>query len=111
MPSDGMPYPLFALAALVPWTLLRERPDTGGATASSESANLITKVYFPRLIVPIASVLAGVVDFAIAFVCCSLAMMWLLRRRAAARRCVCVPLFVLLALRDGAGASACGSRR
>src|SRR5436190_16463665 len=67
MPSDGIPYPIFSYAALVPWQLF--------AYALSESANslvrtqnLIKKVYFPRLEVPIASVLAGLVDFAIAFV-------------------------------------------
>jgi lipopolysaccharide transport system permease protein len=67
VPSDGIPYPVFALAALVPWQLF--------AYAVSESTNslvisqnLIKKVYFPRLVVPIASVLAGLVDFAISFV-------------------------------------------
>jgi len=67
MPSDGIPYPIFAYAALLPWQLF--------AFALSESANslvgsqnLIQKVYFPRLVIPIAGVLAGLVDFAIAFV-------------------------------------------
>src|SRR5437867_11361506 len=67
MPSDGIPYPVFAFTALLPWQLF--------AYALSESSNslvgnqnLITKVYFPRLVVPIAAVLAGLVDFAIAFV-------------------------------------------
>src|SRR5207253_4110867 len=62
MPSDGIPYPVFAYAALLPWQLF--------AFALSESANslvasqnLIKKVYFPRLVIPIASVLAGLVDF------------------------------------------------
>ena len=67
MPSDGVPYPVFAFAALLPWQLF--------ASALSESSNslvsnqnLITKVYFPRLVIPIAGVLSGLVDFAIAFV-------------------------------------------
>jgi lipopolysaccharide transport system permease protein len=67
LPSDGIPYPVFVFAALLPWQLF--------AYALSESANslvvsqnLIKKVYFPRLVVPIASVLAGLVDFAISFV-------------------------------------------
>jgi lipopolysaccharide transport system permease protein len=67
MPSDGIPYPLFSFAALVPWTLF----SNGLTQASSSlvaSSNLIKKVYFPRLIIPIATVLAGVVDFALAFV-------------------------------------------
>ena len=62
MPSDGVPYPIFAYAALVPWTFF-----ANGLTQSADSlvgsANLITKVYFPRLAMPIAAVLAGVVDF------------------------------------------------
>ena len=66
MPSDGVPYPLFSFAALVPWTFF-----AGGLTQSANSlvgsANLIKKVYFPRLIVPAATVLAEAMDFAIAF--------------------------------------------
>jgi len=64
--SEGVPYPLFALAGLVPWTFF-----SNSVTASSNSlvgsANLITKVYFPRLIVPAAAMLAGLVDFVLAF--------------------------------------------
>src|SRR5688572_30391929 len=67
MPSDGIPYPVFTFCALLPWQLF--------AHALSESSNslvgnqnLITKVYFPRLVVPISAVLGGLVDFAIAFV-------------------------------------------
>ena len=67
MPSDGIPYPIFAYAALVPWTFF-----ANGLTQSSNSlvgsANLIKKVYFPRLTMPIAAVLSGVVDFILAFV-------------------------------------------
>jgi lipopolysaccharide transport system permease protein len=67
LPSEGIPYPLFSYAALLPWTLF-----ASGMTRSSNSlvadANLIQKVYFPRLIMPLASVLAPLVDFLIAFV-------------------------------------------
>lgn len=66
MPSDGVPYPIFSYAALVPWTFF-----ASGLTQSSNSlvgsANLIKKVYFPRLVVPISSVLAPAVDFVLAF--------------------------------------------
>jgi len=66
MPSDGIPYPIFSFAALVPWTFF-----ANGLNQSSNSlvgsSNLITKVYFPRLIVPLAAVLSGVVDFAVSF--------------------------------------------
>jgi lipopolysaccharide transport system permease protein len=64
--SDGVPYPLFALAGLVPWTFF-----SNSVAASSNSlvgsANLITKVYFPRLIVPASAMIAGLVDLALAF--------------------------------------------
>jgi len=67
MPSDGIPYPLFAYAALVPWSFF-----ANGLSQSSNSlvgsAHLITKVYFPRLVVPISSVISGIVDFVLAFV-------------------------------------------
>lgn len=66
MPSDGIPYPAFSYAALVPWTFF-----ANALVQSSDSlvgsANLIRKVYFPRLVIPIASVLGGVVDFLLAF--------------------------------------------
>lgn len=66
MPSDGLPYPIFAYCALLPWQLFAY-----SLTESSNSLvvnqNLITKVYFPRLIIPLSTVLAGLVDFAIAF--------------------------------------------
>lgn len=67
MPSDGIPYPIFAYVALVPWTFF-----ANGITQSSnslvQSANLLKKVYFPRLIVPISSVLSGIVDFIFSFI-------------------------------------------
>lgn len=67
MPSDGIPYPLFSYAALVPWTFFSH-----GLTLASNSlvgsANLIKKVYFPRLAIPIASVTSGGIDFVIAFI-------------------------------------------
>jgi len=66
MPSDGIPYPIFSYAALVPWTFF-----ANGLNQSSNSlvgsANLIKKVYFPRLIVPISSLISGVVDFLLSF--------------------------------------------
>jgi lipopolysaccharide transport system permease protein len=65
--SDGLPYPIFSYAGLLPWTFFAQ-----GLTQSSDSlvgsANMLKKVYFPRLVLPASSVLAGVVDFVIAFV-------------------------------------------
>jgi len=95
VPSDGVPYPLFAFTALLPWQLF--------AFALSESSNslvsnqnLITKVFFPRLVVPMASVLAGLVDFAIAFVV--LLGMMLYYGTVPTRAIAVLPLFVLLAV-------------
>jgi lipopolysaccharide transport system permease protein len=74
VPSDGVPYPLFAFTALLPWQLFAYAlSESGNSLVSSQS--LITKVYFPRLVIPIAAVLGGLVDFAIAFVVL-LGMMW-----------------------------------
>jgi lipopolysaccharide transport system permease protein len=66
MPSDGIPYPLFILTALLPWTLF-----ANGMAESSNSlagnSNLISKVYFPRLVAPVSAVLPGAIDFWISF--------------------------------------------
>lgn len=66
MPSDGVPYPLFSLAALVPWTLFAQGMSQA-ANSVVGSADLIQKVYFPRLIIPVAAVGAAVVDFVCGF--------------------------------------------
>ena len=65
LPSDGLPYQLFAYAGLLPWTLF-SNAVTNGSQSMIGSANLVTKVYFPRILVPIASVTTGLVDFALA---------------------------------------------
>ncbi len=64
--SAGIPYPLFALAGLVPWTFFSNAITASGNSLVG-SSHLISKVYFPRLIVPAAAMLAGLVDFALAF--------------------------------------------
>jgi lipopolysaccharide transport system permease protein len=67
MPSDGIPYPLFSYTGLLPWGLFTKAlSDAGRSMITNRS--MITKVYFPRLSIPIASVLSGLVDFALAFV-------------------------------------------
>jgi lipopolysaccharide transport system permease protein len=95
MPSDGIPYPIFSFAALVPWTFF-----ANGLSQSSNSlvgsSNLITKVYFPRLVVPLSAVLSGVVDFLIAFLVL-LGMMFLFGM-VPTLNVVWLPLFFLLAL-------------
>jgi lipopolysaccharide transport system permease protein len=73
--SSGIPYPLFALAGLVPWTFFANAITASGNSLVG-SANLITKVYFPRLIVPAAAMLAGLVDFLLAFALLCLLMLY-----------------------------------
>ena len=67
VPSDGIPYPLFVYVGLLPWTFFSNAVSNSG-TSLVGNAHLITKVYFPRLIVPSAAILARLVDFLIAFV-------------------------------------------
>ncbi len=100
MPSDGVPYPIFTFTALVPWTLF----TNGLAQASNSlvnSANLITKVYFPRLAIPVASVLVGTVDFVLAFAI--LFCMMLYYGLIPTANIVWLPLFLLLVLATSLG--------
>lgn len=75
IPSDGVPYPLFAFAGLLPWTFFSNAVTNSGNSLVG-SSNLITKVYFPRLIIPTASVAAGLLDLAISFGVLALMMAW-----------------------------------
>ena len=75
LPSEGVPYPIFVFAAMLPWTFF----STAFSDASNSligNSNLISKVYFPRLIIPAASVIVAVVDFLIAFVILICIMVW-----------------------------------
>jgi homopolymeric O-antigen transport system permease protein len=67
IPSDGVPYPVFSFAALVPWTLFANGLSQS-ANSLVDNSNLIKKIYFPRLLIPFSSLLSGLVDFTIAFV-------------------------------------------
>jgi lipopolysaccharide transport system permease protein len=95
IPSDGLPYPLFALAGLVPW-LFFMNGLTHGANSLVENEKLIKKVFFPRMIVPVASVLAGLVDFTIAAGLLVVAMVYY--QIAPSFDLVFLPIFVLLAI-------------
>jgi len=66
IPSDGLPYLVFAYTALLPWSFFSQALTRSGGSLVS-SANLVTKVYFPRLIIPFAAVLAPIVDFSTSF--------------------------------------------
>lgn len=102
MPSENLPYAVFALAGLLPWNYFSGAIGRGGSSLVG-SANLISKVYFPRLIIPISSVLAGLVDFGITFLLLVALMLfygypptlsWLL-----------LPFFLLMAIATALGVS------
>ena len=75
MPSDNIPYPVFVYAGLLAWTYFANALAAAGESMVA-SANLITKVYFPRLIVPAAAALAGLLDFFIASLLLAAMMLW-----------------------------------
>src|SRR4029078_6726608 len=95
MPLAGIPYPIFAYTGLVPWTFFA-RGLASSSNSLVDSANLIRKVYFPRLMIPIADGLSGLVDFAIAFVV--LVGMMAYYHVTPSSRIVWLPAFLLLAL-------------
>jgi len=100
VPSGDVPYPIFAYAALLPWNYFASSL-TRSSTSVVGSAHLITKVYFPRLIIPSAGVLAGLVDFAIAFLVLLGLMVYY--RVAPTMAMVWLPAFLLLALLTALG--------
>jgi lipopolysaccharide transport system permease protein len=95
VPSDGIPYPVFSFCGLLPWQLFAHAL-TESSNSLVGSQNLITKVYFPRLVIPIAAVLGGMIDFAIAFVI--LLLMMLYYGIVPSWAIVTLPGFLLLAL-------------
>ncbi|MBP7689383.1 MAG: ABC transporter permease [Thermoflexales bacterium] len=101
VPSDGVPYPIFSFTALVPWTFFANGLSLA-ANSLVSSSQLVSKVYFPRLIVPSATVLSGLIDFALAFVV--LIGMMLVYGIVPTARIVFLPIFLLLALIASLGA-------
>ena len=95
IPSDGLPYPIFAYAALLPWQYFATAL-TNSSDSLVGSANLLSKVYFPRLVIPTASVLPAVIDFALAFIV--LLGMMFFYGIAPTWNVIWLPLFLLLAL-------------
>ena len=95
LPSEGIPYPIFTYSALLPWQLFAFAL-TQSSNSLIGSQNLVSKVYFPRLIIPIASVLPALVDFAIAFVV--LLGMMIFYQIPITIRLLALPLFLLLAV-------------
>jgi lipopolysaccharide transport system permease protein len=95
IPSDGIPYPIFSYTALVPWTFF-----ANGLLLASNSlvnnSNMVKKIYFPRLVLPMSSVYSGLVDFILAFLVLLLMMLYF--RIYPTVYIVWLPLFILLAL-------------
>ena len=100
IPSEGLPYPLFAYAGLLAWTFFAQALTQSSASLVG-SANLITKVYFPRLVIPLSPVLAGLVDLAVALPVLGGFLLWYRHQPGAAL--LAFPLFLLLALITAAG--------
>jgi lipopolysaccharide transport system permease protein len=75
VPSDGLPYPIFSYAALLPWTYFATSLNLSTLSVVSNS-NLITKVYFPRLFLPVSAILSGLIDFGISFIFFLVMMIW-----------------------------------
>lgn len=100
LPSEGIPYPLFTLSALLPW-LYFTRALSGSSDSLVSSANLVKKVYFPRLILPLSKAVAGLVDFVVAFVLLALLMAWY--RVAPGIEILLLPVFILIAMLTALG--------
>jgi lipopolysaccharide transport system permease protein len=102
IPSDGIPYPIFSYAALLPWQYFQSSLAIS-ANSLVGNANLITKVYFPRLIIPISATFSGLVDFAIAFSILILLMIYFQIQPTLG--VLLLPVFLLLALITALGVS------
>lgn len=102
MPSDGIPYPLFTLAGIVPWTFF-----ANSVTLASNSLvihqDMIKKIYFPRLTLPLATILAGLVDFIIAFLV--LIIMMFVYRSYPTSNLIFLPILLLLLMITALGVS------
>ncbi|MGD2158175.1 MAG: ABC transporter permease [Anaerolineales bacterium] len=102
VPSDDLPYPIFAYAALVPWTFFANALQLG-SNSLVLNADMLKKIYFPRMIMPVATVLAGLVDFCLAFV--MLLGMMIFYGFIPTVSALLLPLFLLLALITSMGVS------
>ena len=95
IPSDGVPYPIFTYSALLPWNLFASSLARGTESVVG-NAQLISKIYFPRLLLPISGILSPTVDFAISFVIFAAMMIWF--RTLPTWGVLALPFFLILAL-------------
>lgn len=100
LPSDGIPYPIFSYAALVPWTYFASAL-TGSTNSLVSNIPMLTKVYFPRLVIPLTPILAGLLDFAISFLVLIVLMVWY--GITPTWNALALPLLVLLMVLAAAG--------
>lgn len=94
LPSDGVPYPILTFTALLPWQFFSNSMRTAGQSVVS-NATIITKIYFPRLIIPASAVISGVIDFGISFVVLIGLMLWY--KIMPTINIIYLPIFLLLA--------------
>jgi lipopolysaccharide transport system permease protein len=95
VPSDGLPYPLFSLAALIPWGYF-SNAVTRSARSLVDNMNVISKVYFPRMVIPLAATLSGLIDMGASFLVFFVAL--LLYRMPLRVEMLAIPIFVLVAI-------------
>jgi lipopolysaccharide transport system permease protein len=95
LPTDGLPYPIFFLAGWLPWQLF-SFALTQSSNSLVDNERLVTKVYFPRLILPLASVISGLVDFAVALLLLVIAMVWY--RHVPGPQVLLLPLLVIMVI-------------
>ena len=101
LPSGGVPYPILVCAAILPWQLFANAFSDAGASLVS-NANLISKIYFPRLVIPMSALVVSLADFAIAVLMLAILLLWY--RAWPDWRILAAPAFVLLALMAALGA-------
>jgi lipopolysaccharide transport system permease protein len=100
LPSDGMPYPILVFTAMLPWQFFSNSLSEASNSLIS-NANLLTKVYFPRLVMPASSVIVSFVDFLISFVILALMMIWY--QFVPSWRIIMLPLFTFLGIAAAMG--------
>lgn len=100
VPSDGVPYPIFSFAALIPWTYFSQSLQAS-TNSLVQSRNIFTKVYFPRLLIPMTPVMAKLVDFVIAFVMLFALMAYY--QVAPTWNALYLPIFIIIMIMSAAG--------